>query len=47
MARPWKKQWPYEGKRSKSWIIGFYDHEGVERSRTRPLCSRARTPARK
>jgi hypothetical protein len=34
MARPWKKNWPYEGKRSKSWIIGFYDHEDVERSRS-------------
>ncbi len=34
MARPWKKQWPYQGKRRKSWIVGFYDHEGAERSRS-------------
>lgn len=34
MARPWKKQWPYQGKRRKSWIVGFYDHEGIERSRS-------------
>jgi hypothetical protein len=36
MARPWKKQWPYQGKRRKSWIVGFYDHEGVERSKSFP-----------
>jgi hypothetical protein len=34
MARPWKKNWPYQGKRHKSWIVGFYDHEGVSRSRS-------------
>jgi hypothetical protein len=34
MARPWKKNWPYQGKRGKSWSVGFYDHEGVERSRS-------------
>ena len=42
MAKPWKKNWPYEGKRSKSWIIGFYDHEGVTRSRSFPSARLAR-----
>lgn len=42
MARPWKKNWPYVGRRSKSWIIGFYDHEGVERSRSFPSAVLAR-----
>lgn len=34
VARPWKKLWPRVGKRSKSWIVGFYDHERVERTRS-------------
>jgi hypothetical protein len=42
MARPWKKNWPYVGRRAKSWIIGFYDHEGVERSRSFPSAALAR-----
>jgi hypothetical protein len=42
MARPWKKNWPYVGRRGKSWIIGFYDHEGVERSRSFPTAVLAR-----
>ncbi len=42
MARPWKKNWPYVGRRSKSWIIGFYDHEGVERSKSFPNAALAR-----
>ena len=34
MAKPWKKQWPRVGKRGKkSYVIGFYDHDRVERTR--------------
>jgi hypothetical protein len=37
MARPWKKQWPRVGKRGKkSYVIGFYDHERIERTRHFP-----------
>jgi hypothetical protein len=37
MARPWKKQWPRVGKRGKKpYVVGFYDHERVERTRHFP-----------
>jgi integrase len=34
VARPWRKLWPRVGKRRQSWIVGFYDHDRVERSRS-------------
>ena len=45
MARPWKKKsaWPYVAKSGrKSYTLGFYDHEKVERSRTFPSVRHAR-----
>jgi len=37
VARPWKKQWPYVGKRgAKSYRVGFRDHDGVQRTRAFP-----------
>ncbi len=42
MARPWKKQWPYVGKRgAKSYRVGFRDHNGVERTRAFPSAKSA------
>jgi integrase len=35
MSRPWKKQWPRLGRNGrKSYIVGYYDHDRVERSKT-------------
>jgi hypothetical protein len=35
MSRPWKKQWPRVGRRGRrSYIVGYYDHDQRERSRT-------------
>lgn len=35
MSQPWKKQWPRIGKRGRrSYVVGFYDHDGRERTRT-------------
>ena len=35
MSRPWKKQWPRIGRGGrKSYVVGYYDHERVERSKT-------------
>lgn len=35
MSQPWKKQWPRIGKGGRrSYVIGFYDHERRERTRT-------------
>ncbi len=35
MTRPWKKQWPRIGASGKkSYVLGYYDHERVERSKT-------------
>ncbi|MGD1058935.1 MAG: hypothetical protein ABR992_16140 [Solirubrobacteraceae bacterium] len=35
MSRPWKKQWPRVGRGGrKSYIVGYYDHERIERSKT-------------
>jgi hypothetical protein len=35
VSRPWKKQWPRIGTGGRrSYIVGFYDHERRERSRT-------------
>jgi hypothetical protein len=35
MSRSWKKQWPRVGRGGrKSYIVGYYDHERVERSKT-------------
>jgi hypothetical protein len=43
MSRPWKKQWPRVGKSGKkSYLIGYYDHERVERTKTRESASLAR-----
>jgi hypothetical protein len=45
MARPWKKKsaWPYVAKSGrKSYTLGFYDHEKVERSRSFPSVRHAR-----
>ncbi|MGO9490389.1 MAG: hypothetical protein ACLQBB_15360 [Solirubrobacteraceae bacterium] len=42
MSRPWKKQWPYVGKRgAKSYRVGFRDHDGVERTRAFPSAKSA------
>ena len=42
MPRPYRKQpWPYiskDGKR-KSYFLGYYDHEGVKRSKVFPSVS--------
>jgi integrase len=45
MARPWPKKsaWPYVAKSGrKSYTVGFYDHEKVERSRSFPSVHHAR-----
>jgi hypothetical protein len=43
MSRPWKKQWPRVGRNGKkSYIVGYYDHERVERTKTRESASLAR-----
>lgn len=43
MSRPWKKQWPRIGTGGrKSYVVGFYDHERVERSKTFGSASLAR-----
>jgi hypothetical protein len=45
MARPWPKKsaWPYvTNSGRKSYRVGFYDHERVERSRTFPSVRHAR-----
>jgi hypothetical protein len=34
MSQPWKKQWPRIGARRRSYVVGFYDHERRERTRT-------------
>jgi len=35
MSRPWKKKpWPLVGKRKKSYLVGYYDHEHRERTKT-------------
>lgn len=35
MSQPWKKQWPRIGARGRrSYVVGFYDHERRERTRT-------------
>src|ERR1700678_530448 len=45
MARPWPKRsaWPYVAKRGRrSYVVGFYDHDKRERSRTFPSVRHAR-----
>jgi hypothetical protein len=45
MARPWEKKsaWPYIAKSGRrSYTLGFYDHDRVERSRAFPSVSHAR-----
>jgi hypothetical protein len=43
MARPWRKRWPYVGKNGRrSYVVGFYDHDRVERCRTFPSARHAR-----
>jgi integrase len=45
MARPWPKKsaWPYVAKSGRrSYVVGFYDHDKVERSRAFPLVRHAR-----
>jgi integrase len=36
MREPWKKHggWPYEGRRGKSWQLGYRDHDGRVRSKS-------------
>ncbi len=45
MARPWRKgsAWPYVAKNGRrSYSVGFYDHEKVERTRAFPSVRHAR-----
>jgi hypothetical protein len=45
VARPWPKRsaWPYISKKGrKSYIVGFYDHDKRERSRSFPSAAHAR-----
>ena len=45
MAKPWKKskRWPYVAKSgARSYFVGYYDHEGVERTRSFPAANAAR-----
>jgi integrase len=45
MSRPWRKhgRWPRVAKSgTRSYCVGFYDHEGVERSRSFPTVKAAR-----
>ena len=44
MARPWKKKarWPHASRRgTKSYAVGFYDHDGNERTRAFPSAKAA------
>lgn len=44
MAKPWKKhkRWPYVAKSgARSYFVGFYDHEGSERTRSFPTAKAA------
>jgi integrase len=42
MARPWKKKWPYVAKSGrKSYVVGFRDDEGVERTKSFPAAKMA------
>jgi integrase len=36
MGEPWKKQggWPHEGRRGKTWQLGYRDYEGRQRSKS-------------
>jgi len=34
MQAPWKKGWPYEGPRGKSWQLGYRNHEGKSRAKS-------------
>jgi hypothetical protein len=36
MREPWKKHgsWPYQGRRGKTWQLGYRDHEGRVRSKS-------------
>src|SRR5579859_7506399 len=36
MREPWKKHgcWPYEGRRGKTWQLGYRDHEGRVRTKS-------------
>jgi integrase len=45
VAKPWRKgkRWPYVAKSgAKSYFVGYYDHEGVERTRSFPAANAAR-----
>lgn len=45
MARPWKKygRWPHVAKNgARSYFVGFYDHEGSQRTRSFPAARAAR-----
>jgi integrase len=43
MAKPWRKRWPYVARSgARSYAVGFYDHEGVERARSFPTAKAAR-----
>src|SRR5580704_612512 len=45
MAKPWKKhkRWPHVARSgARSYCVGFYDHEGVERARSFPAARAAR-----
>jgi hypothetical protein len=45
MAKPWKKRkrWPHVAKSgAKTYFVGFYDHDGAERTRSFPAARLAR-----
>lgn len=45
MAKPWKKRerWPHVAKSgARTYFVGFYDHEGAERTRSFPTAKAAR-----
>jgi len=43
VARPWRKKWPYVGKKGRrSYVVGFYDHDRRERCRSFPSVRHAR-----
>ena len=48
MREPWKKHggWPYEGRRGKTWQLGYRDHEGRVRSKSFKTKTAAETWAR-
>jgi integrase len=48
MREPWKKheRWPYEGRRGKTWQLGYRDHEGRVRSKSFPTKTGAEAWAR-